>query len=128
MTAANYELTDEQARGALFYAVRTLQDVMGMLRRAFEAVDEKDANAIHAAHIRAQRQRIEKMGIRDQDRTILRAHPLFPLWKLMAAAAALIERMLIITNPDLNPGRKRSIDPDKAEAAASKMALKIEAA
>src|SRR5687768_8798094 len=74
MTAANYELTDEQARGALFYAVRTLQDVMGMLSRAFEAVDEKDSNAIHAAHIRAQRQRIEKMGIRDQERTILRAH------------------------------------------------------
>jgi hypothetical protein len=128
MTAANYELNDEQARGALFYAVRTLQDVMGMVKRAFDAVDEKDSNAIHAAHIRAQRLRIEKMGVNDQERTILRAHPLFPLWKLMVATGALLERILMVTNPNLNLGRKRSIDPTKAEAEASKLALKIEAA
>jgi hypothetical protein len=121
-------MSDEQAKLSLIETARVLQQVIAQMRRALEAVDEQDANAIHAAHIKAQRQRIVQMGVSEKERTILRAHPLFKIWKLMVSAVSLVEDILLVTNPNLNRGRVRSLDAEKAVVKAGKIELDANAA
>lgn len=121
-------MSDEQARISLLESVRVLQQIIAQMRRAIEAVDEKDANAIHAAEVKAQRQRIEQMGVREQDRTIIRAHPLFKFWKLIVSAVALVEDVLLVTNPNLNAGRKRSLNAEQTMVKTGKLELDAAAA
>ncbi|MCZ7607102.1 MAG: hypothetical protein M5U25_13745 [Planctomycetota bacterium] len=122
-------LTDEQARGAFCAAIRLVQDVMDMVNAAIQSVDPADANAIHAAQVAAQAKRIELFGVRERDAAILRAHPLFPLWKLVLQMAKQLESLLAVTNPQIFAARKTAeLDARQALKQAQKLKAKAEAA
>jgi len=92
--------TADEIRNALRGAMYTVQRVMNMVNKAIDAVDEADADAVHAKRVTAQRKRDDFVGIRSDESTIIRVHPLFALWKLADQCAKQIERLVVLTNPD----------------------------
>jgi hypothetical protein len=119
-------ISDDDAAATLALAVEVAQDVLGMVHAALKRADLDDANAIHAAELKAQRQRIDAMGAKPGEQAILRAHPLFALWKLAMQATDRIDRLLSITNPGLYAQRAVAVDVARELRATTRLALKAE--
>ena len=116
----------EEIRNALRGAMQTVQRVMNMVNKAIDAVDEADADAVHATRVTAQRKRDDFIGVRSDESTIIRAHPLFALWKLADQCARQIERLVVLTSPD-QLARQRA-KAAKAKRDAEKLEKKAEKA
>lgn len=91
--------TTDEIRGALRAALGTVQKVMGMVNKAIDAVDEEDADKVFAAQVTSQRQRYDFRGVRSDEASIIRVHPLFAFWKLAERCAKQIETLLRLTSP-----------------------------
>ena len=117
-------LTDDEAKAALQEAVDVVQDVLGMMRLTLKSTSAEDANFLHKAEMQTQRLRVEHDGVKPNERSVLRAHPLFRLWQLAMKAAAQLERLLSVTNPQLFAQRAVTLDAARELAKAERTAAK----
>jgi hypothetical protein len=121
-TETGYEISDADAVTTLQVAVDIVQDVITQVHLALKAAHPDDANFLHKAELHAQRLRVEQLGTKQGERLILRAHPLFKLWNMALKAAALIERLLSVTNPKLFAQRMVAIDTARELVKVKKLA------
>ncbi|MCA8916247.1 MAG: hypothetical protein KDB90_12625 [Planctomycetes bacterium] len=122
-TETNERLNDEQAAGVLTRAVRVVQDVMDMVESALQRVKGDDADNVFAARVEAQRVQDQHIGVQPgRDFALVRLHPLNSLWQMALRAAALLDRLLATTNPQLYAERKRAeLDVRAAHRKAEKL-------
>ncbi|MCA8915117.1 MAG: hypothetical protein KDB90_06870 [Planctomycetes bacterium] len=109
-TESTYAISDDDAVATLQLAVDIVQDVLGQVQLALKMAHVDDANYLHQAEMHAQRLRTERLGVKEGERAILKAHPLFGLWKTALKAGSQIERLLSVTNPGLFTRRTIAID------------------
>ena len=117
-----YETSDADAKATLQQAVDIVQGVLNMVHTALNMAGVDDANFLHQAELQAQRLKVEHSGVKPGERSILRAHPLFALWKLALKAASQLERLLSVTNPALFAQRVVTLDAARELAKAERLA------
>jgi len=123
-----WPVSDAQAAADLEMALAMVRDVSAMISDALKRVDAADANAIHAAELKAQRQRFETLGKREGERLIVRSHPLFALWKLALQACAQLEQLISLLNPSMHVQRVSAMQAARQLVSAGRIALKADTA
>ena len=114
-------IPDSKARELLREAVDTVSEVIRKVRGAITRVDDKHANAVHAHQIAAQEHRYRVMGVRQDERTMIRAHPLYPLQRLLMQATKQLADLLAITNPTLFANQKAQLNAELKRLEAQKL-------
>ena len=122
-TETNERLNDEQAAGVLTSAVRVVRGVMDMVESALQHVKGEDADKVFAARVEAQRVQDQRIGVQPgRDFALIRLHPLNSLWLMALRAAAMLDRLLAATNPQLYAERKRAeLDVQRAHRQAENL-------
>ncbi|MCB9892993.1 MAG: hypothetical protein H6839_00925 [Planctomycetes bacterium] len=122
-TETNERLNDEQAAGVLTSAVRVVRGVMDMVESALQHVKGEDADKVFAARVEAQRLQDQHVGIQPgPEMQLIRLHPPNSLWQTALRAAALLDRLLATTNPQLYAERKRAeLEVQRAHRQAEKL-------
>ena len=118
-TTTDEIFSTEEVRGALRGALETVLKVMRMVNKAIDAVNEEDADKVFAARVTAQRKRDDFIGVRSDENSVIRMHPLFVFWKLAGQCSRQIETLLRLTNP--KEFAKWKLAADKAAKHAAKL-------
>jgi hypothetical protein len=97
-----------------------------MVRAAIQRVDQEDANAVHAEQIKAQARRYRVLNVSADEKTLIRAHPLYPLVRLLIQASKQMQGLLAVTNPKLFAASKLEVDAEFQKLKADRLRAKAD--
>jgi hypothetical protein len=109
-------IDDATASRFLALTVECTREVMEQIRNAIQRVKPAVADAVHSARIDAQAERFSKLGVKQDEKSIARLHPLYHLWQLQMKIGKLMRDLLAVSNPELFARRKVVLDRTMREA------------
>ena len=102
-------ISEQEAKSALREAFDTVRKVMRMVNNAIARVNMEDADKVFAARVRKQRISDEAGGVKHDEKSYIRAHPLFSLWGMSQRCATQVGRLLALVNPSFYAKRKQEL-------------------
>jgi hypothetical protein len=127
MSTQTGQFSDSDALAKLQLAAEVVGDVLAMVQEALRRGLNEDSHAIHIAELKAQRLRAEELGTKVGERAILRAHPLYTLWKLALRASDQLQRLYSVLNPKLFAERAVELDAAREVARAARIGAQAHA-
>ena len=105
MDTKTEQLTDAEAVGMLKRAALAVMDTLDMAHAALQKADRETADATYRHRIETEMREARRSNQIDEPK-LRSAHPLFPLWSLIAKLSRSLERILAMTNPKVAFDRK----------------------